>query len=135
MFERSVLPVVQAGLAELVSGSHRLSAAMQVVSAPGHTLGHQMLHVESAGRHAFFTGDCSHHPIQLIEPSIPFGDAEDLQQVIAMRRRLVQLSADLGAPLIAAHLPFPYAVRAAREADAIRLAAAAGAPTPAPRDW
>jgi glyoxylase-like metal-dependent hydrolase (beta-lactamase superfamily II) len=51
------------GLAELISGSHRLDAGLQVGPAPGHTLGHQMLPVESAGAHAVFTGDCFHHSI------------------------------------------------------------------------
>ena len=124
VFERSVQPVVEAGLADLVCGSHPLGVGLQVDPAPGHTFGHQMLHVESAGAHAFFTGDCFHHPIQLVEPSIPFGDAEDLAQAMAMRRRLVELSADLDALLIPAHLPFPYAVKANREADGVHLAAA-----------
>lgn len=124
VFEQSVRPVVEAGLAELVSGSHRLGAGLQVDPAPGHTLGHQMLHVESVGAHAFFTGDCFHHPIQLVEPSIPFGDAEDLAQAMAMRRRLVALSVELGALLIPAHLPYPYAVKANRAADGVHLAAA-----------
>ena len=124
VFERSVQPVVDAGLAELVSGSHRLTAGIVVEPAPGHTLGHQMLHLVSGGQHAFFTGDCFHHPIQLVEPAIPFGDAEDLEQAIAMRRKLVELSADNGALLIAAHLPAPYAVRARREGGDLHLAAA-----------
>lgn len=124
VFERSVQPIVEAGLADLISGSHSLGTGLQVDPAPGHTLGHQMLHVESAGAHAFFTGDCFHHPIQLVEPSIPFGDAENLEQAMAMRRRLVGLSADLDALLIPAHLPFPYAVKANREADGVHLAAA-----------
>lgn len=124
VFERSVLPVVEAGLADLVSGSHRLAPGLVVTPAPGHTLGHQMLHLTSADRHAFFTGDCFHHPIQLVEPSIPFGDAEDLAQTIAIRLVLVELSADLDALLIAAHLPAPYAVQARRDGGELRLFAA-----------
>ena len=124
VFERSVRPVVEAGLAQLVSGASRLGPGLEVLPAPGHTLGHQMLHVHSAGSQAYFTGDCFHHPIQLVEPTIPFGDAENLTQAIAMRRRLVDLSADGDAVLIAAHLPFPYAVKAIRDADGIRIVAA-----------
>lgn len=124
VFERSVQPVVEAGLVDLVSGSHRLGAGVSVEPAPGHTLGHQMLHLTSQGRHALFTGDCFHHPIQLVEPSIPFGDSEDMDLTIATRRKLVRLAADLDALLIAAHLPAPHAVRAWHDAGAIRLAAA-----------
>jgi glyoxylase-like metal-dependent hydrolase (beta-lactamase superfamily II) len=78
VFERSVEPVVEAGLADLVSGTHQLTPSLAVEPAPGHTIGHQMLRLTSAGRHALFTGDSFHHPIQLVEPSIPFGDADDL---------------------------------------------------------
>jgi glyoxylase-like metal-dependent hydrolase (beta-lactamase superfamily II) len=123
VFERSVEPVVEAGLADLVTGRQPLTPGLVVEPAPGHTAGHQMLHLTSANRHALFTGDCFHHPIQLVEPSIPFGDADDLQQTIATRVRLVKLAVELDAILIPAHLPAPYAVRAWQEIDRTRFAA------------
>jgi glyoxylase-like metal-dependent hydrolase (beta-lactamase superfamily II) len=124
VFERSVQPVVEAGLADLIAGSHRLSPGMVVEPAPGHTLGHQLLHLASGESHALFTGDCFHHPIQLVEPSIPFGDAEDLPQAIATRIALAERAADLGALLIPAHLDAPHAVRVRREDGTLRFAAA-----------
>lgn len=124
VYERSVLPVVEAGLADLVSGRHRLSPGLVAEPAPGHTIGHQMLHLTSADRQAWFTGDSFHHPIQLVDPDIPFGDAEDQAQVAALRVWLGELAADSGALLIPAHLPAPHAVRAWREDGAIRFAAA-----------
>jgi glyoxylase-like metal-dependent hydrolase (beta-lactamase superfamily II) len=127
VFERSVQPVVEAGLADLVSGSHRLTPGLVAEPAPGHTPGHQMLHLVSSAQHALFTGDCFHHPLQLVEPSIPFGDSADMDQTIATRVRLVNLAADLGALLLAAHLPAPCAVRAWRDGNEMRFAAA-GAP-------
>jgi glyoxylase-like metal-dependent hydrolase (beta-lactamase superfamily II) len=124
VFERSVQPVVEAGLADLVDGGARLSEGLAVELAAGHTAGHQMLHLASAGRRALFTGDCFHHPIQLVDPAIPFGDAEDQEQVAAMRRKLAAIAADEDCLLIPAHLPAPHAVRAWREDGAIRFAAA-----------
>ena len=117
-------PVVEAGLVDFVTGSHRLTPGLTVEPAFGHTVGHQMLHLSSASRHALFTGDCFHHPIQLVEPSIPFGDADDLQQTIATRLRLVEMAVELDAVLIPAHLPAPHAVRAWRDGDHTRFAAA-----------
>ncbi len=128
VFERSVLPVVEAGLVDLVSGGHRLTPGLVVEPAPGHTVGHQVLHLTSAGQHALFTGDCFHHPIQLAEPSIAFGRSDDMEQTIATRRRLVELAADLGAPLIAAHVPFPHAVRVWRDGQNLRFGAAVESP-------
>lgn len=115
VFARSVLPVVEAGLADLVHGDCVLFDGLGVEAAPGHTVGHQLLHLVSAGRHALFTGDAFHHPLQLVEPAIPFGDAEDQQQVEALRRALVERSADLDALLIAAHLPAPHGLKVRRE--------------------
>lgn len=126
VFERSVRPVIEAGLADLVTGEHRLTPGVGVEPAPGHTVGHQLLHLVSARRHALFTGDCFHHPIQLIDPAIPFGDSEDMEQTIATRLKLVEMAADLDALLIAAHLPAPYAVRAWRTSGGIRFGAGAG---------
>jgi glyoxylase-like metal-dependent hydrolase (beta-lactamase superfamily II) len=123
VFEHSVQPVVAAGLAQLINGDHQLSHGLRIEAAPGHTLGHQILRLESAGKHAVFTGDCFHHPIQLVEPTLPFGDAEDPAAVEATRKRLVRLSADLGAHLIAAHAQYPYAVRAVRKDDAVTFEA------------
>jgi glyoxylase-like metal-dependent hydrolase (beta-lactamase superfamily II) len=123
VFERSVEPVFQAGLVDLVNGSHRITPAVTVEPAAGHTLGHQMVHLTSAGEHAFFTGDCFHHPIQLAEPTVQFAGGEDVEAVTNMRRRLVDLSASLGACLIAAHVPAPYAVRASRAGRAVHFSA------------
>jgi glyoxylase-like metal-dependent hydrolase (beta-lactamase superfamily II) len=124
VFERSVLPVVEAGLAEFVSGVHRLTPGLVLEPAFGHTLGHQMLHLVSGTQRALFTGDCFHHPIQLTRPSIVFGDSDDLDQAIATRVRLVRIAADLNALIIPAHLPAPYAVRVWRTSDDVHFAAA-----------
>ena len=124
VFERSVLPVVEAGLAEFVSGVHRLTPGLVLEPTFGHTLGHQMLHLVSGTQRALFTGDCFHHPIQLTRPSIVFGDSDDLDQAIATRVRLVRIAADLNALIIPAHLPAPYAVRVWRTSDDVHFAAA-----------
>jgi glyoxylase-like metal-dependent hydrolase (beta-lactamase superfamily II) len=124
VFKRSVQPVVEAGLADLITGSHRLTPGLVAKPDPGHTLGHQMLHLTSTDRHALFTGDCFHHPIRLVEPPIRFGDADNLHQTMATRLRLVELAVELDAMLIPAHLPAPHVVGAWREGDQTRFAAA-----------
>ncbi|MGE3690699.1 MAG: MBL fold metallo-hydrolase [Novosphingobium sp.] len=119
VFERSVDPVVRAGLVDFASGSRRLTPELSVEIAPGHTFGHQLLRLESAGEKAFFTGDCYHHPIQLVQPSMMFGDCDDQQKLVETRRRIVELSVTHNAPLIAAHACAPYAVRAMRGDDRV----------------
>lgn len=109
VFERSIQPIVEAGLADLIVGSHRISPSLDVLEAPGHTLGHAMLRLVSNAHAAYFTGDSFHHPLQLIDPSIQFGDADDLASAIETRRRLSRLSLEQDALLIPAHLPKPHA--------------------------
>lgn len=120
VFERSVEPVMRAGLMDLVTGNHRIVDGVTAEAAIGHTPGHQMVHIFSEGRHAFFTGDCYHHPIQLVDPTIPFGDGY-MPQVIATRKTLVELAWRLNAPLIAAHTQAPYAVRISRDGGALHF--------------
>jgi glyoxylase-like metal-dependent hydrolase (beta-lactamase superfamily II) len=123
VFERSVEPVAKAGLIDFAAGNRVLTSSISVEAAPGHTLGHQMLHLQSAGQHAFFTGDCFHHPIQLAEPTVIFAGSDDQAALISTRRRLVDLSVEFDAPLIAAHAPAPYGVRATRAGRVLHFSA------------
>lgn len=123
VFERSVEPVVRAGLADFADGRRRLSRCVAVEPARGHTLGHQMLHLRTHGRHVYFTGDSFHHPIQLADPSVMFAGGDDLEALMALRRRLVELAADRDAYIIGAHIPAPYVVRASRAGRVVHFAA------------
>src|SRR5688572_17008250 len=75
VFERSIRPIVDAGLADLVMDRHRLTPSLGIEPAHGHTLGHAMLHLQSCGEEAIFSGDCFHHPLQLTQPELQFGEA------------------------------------------------------------
>lgn len=108
VFERSVLPVLEAGLAELIEGHHRISPSLEVEPAPGHTLGHTVLHLASAGRDAWFTGDVFHHPIELIHPEIDANTCDDFSQTIVTRRRLIERFIERGALVIPAHFAAPH---------------------------
>jgi glyoxylase-like metal-dependent hydrolase (beta-lactamase superfamily II) len=100
--------VLEAGLAELVGHGHRVSPSLEIESAPGHTLGHTVLHLTSAGREAWFTGDVFHHPIELIHPEIDANTCDDFSQTLVTRRRLVQQLADSGGLVIPAHFAEPH---------------------------
>lgn len=116
VFDRSIAPVVEAGQAEFVSTPHRLTHSLLVEPGRGHTDGHSMLRLASQGAEAMFTGDAFHHPLQMVDHAIMFGDHDDREAVIATRRRLLQESLERNLLLIPAHLPFPHAGRM-RQAD------------------
>jgi glyoxylase-like metal-dependent hydrolase (beta-lactamase superfamily II) len=109
VFERSVLPVLEAGLAELIPDNYRISASLEVEPAHGHTLGHTTLHLSSAGREAWFSGDTFHHPLELLYPELDAHTCEDFAQTLATRKRLIAHFIERGALIIPAHFAAPHA--------------------------
>jgi glyoxylase-like metal-dependent hydrolase (beta-lactamase superfamily II) len=109
VFDRSVAPIMQAGLGYLVSDQYRISANMEIEPAYGHTLGHSMLHLTSDTQEAYFTGDVFHHPLQILYPELHLPGCDDLAMAIETRRRVAGLCAARGALLIPAHFAKPHA--------------------------
>ena len=64
----SVLPVMEAGQAQLVANDFALDDEVWLEPTPGHTPGHVCVHLASQGAHAVITGDCIHSPVQCLEP-------------------------------------------------------------------
>ncbi len=110
-FADSVLPVVDAGQAVFVQGSHELDHGVQIEPAPGHTPGNCVLHARSQGAHAVFSGDILHTPVQLIDLSWSSRFCYDGSQAEGTRRQLVGGLADSNSLLLAAHFPTPVAGR------------------------
>jgi glyoxylase-like metal-dependent hydrolase (beta-lactamase superfamily II) len=123
VYERSILPVVEAGLAELVMDRHEILPGLNIELAHGHTLGHAMLHLASGGAEGYFSGDVFHHPLQLVAPEIQFGDCDDVAAAIATRCRLVALGLEREALIIPAHLPAPHAGRVRRAGESVMFEA------------
>lgn len=109
VFEQSVLPIVEAGLAELVSDRHRISPSVEIEPAYGHTLGHSIMHLVSKTKEAYFTGDVFHHPLQILYPELHLPGCDNLEQAIETRRRIANLCAERNALVIPAHFAKPHA--------------------------
>jgi len=121
VFERSVLPVLEAGLADVIGENHRVSPSLRTELAPGHTLGHCALHLESAGALACFSGDAFHHPIELFAPELDDGGSEDHALCVATRRRLIDHFVRTGALIVPAHFAAPHMGYLRGEAQARRF--------------
>lgn len=67
-YTESVLPVLAAGQAELVSAGHKLGDEVTLIPTPGHTPGHVSVLVQSAGVEAVITGDALHSAAQCTHP-------------------------------------------------------------------
>lgn len=111
VFENSVLPVLEAGLAEIVDDTHQMTQSLSIQPAYGHTAGHSSLHLRSEGEDAWFTGDAFHHPIELAHPEIDCNTCEDFDATLATRRRLIAACLATDALLVPAHFAAPYVGR------------------------
>jgi glyoxylase-like metal-dependent hydrolase (beta-lactamase superfamily II) len=68
IYAECVLPVIEAGQADLVGEGHRIAECISLIDAPGHTIGHMAGVLESAGEGAVLCGDAIHHPLEVLYP-------------------------------------------------------------------
>lgn len=108
VFEDSVQPILEAGLADLIEDGHRIAPGIWIESARGHTYGHSVLRIEDEAGRFIFTGDSFHHPFQVSDCSLHMGGCDDLDEAIATRERLRALLADRGALMVPAHFEAPH---------------------------
>jgi glyoxylase-like metal-dependent hydrolase (beta-lactamase superfamily II) len=119
VFDECVQPVVDAGQARIVPLPHAISPGLTLELAPGHTLGHSLLRLDSGGARAYFTGDVFHHPAQLTRPELHLPGCDDLQTAIATRRALVSRIHGERALLFPAHFAPPHYGALDQDADEI----------------
>ena len=125
-FRECVLPVIEAGRADLVSGTHRLNDEIEIVPAPGHSPGHVVFRLESGGQHAAFIGDVFHHLLQVYYPHWNFPKNSDVEQARASRRVVLEHCAANGALVFPG--PCRRAVRRPHRGGRDRLRAAVHRP-------
>lgn len=103
----SVLPVVDAGQAEMVDSDaviHRaLGDGIWMEDASGHSPGCCVVNAQRDGDLAVFTGDVIHHPMQLVRPDLPFFADHDPAMAMRTRQRLLHRYANTDAVLFPAH--------------------------------
>jgi glyoxylase-like metal-dependent hydrolase (beta-lactamase superfamily II) len=110
-FEDSVVPIVEAGKAEMIVGTHTIDDGLNVEPAPGHTPGHVALALASRGARAILTGDIVHNPVQYALPDWNSTFCLDAIRARQTRRALIERCADTGTLVLPAHFPAPTAGR------------------------
>ena len=112
----SVLPIAEAGLADLVDGAHRIGDHVTLEPTPGHTPGHTSVGIHSAAGGAetggaVITGDMIHMPVQVIEtgwsPQVDHAPALAIQT----RRAFIERHAEAGTQVLGTHFAPPTACR------------------------
>jgi glyoxylase-like metal-dependent hydrolase (beta-lactamase superfamily II) len=117
-FVDSVLPVLEAGLALQVEGTHEIDDRLHIEPAPGHTPGHMALQLRQAGAGGVFCGDAIHHPLQVCAPDWNSSFCEDPAQARATRWRLLSGCAEHGHWLFPTHFGAPHVAAVRADGDA-----------------
>lgn len=117
----NVLPVVEAGQAEIVDSNYVLDDNIWLEPTPGHTMGHVAVGMGSKGFEAVMSGDLIHCPIQCAHPE--WNAVSDADPLLAAETRLNFLadSSDRNRLVMTAHFPEPSIGRILRTDDAFRF--------------
>jgi glyoxylase-like metal-dependent hydrolase (beta-lactamase superfamily II) len=109
IWERLLQPLLDAGVVEVLDGDHVLSDLIELRHAPGHTPGHQVVRVRSAGARLLVAADTFNHPIQLARPDLPSGTDTHPGVAAATRRStLAFLLSNPGTTVAPTHFDAPF---------------------------
>ena len=108
-FRECVLPVVDAGRADLVTGPHKLNEFIDIAPAGGHSPGHFVFKLNIGGNLAMITGDVFHHLLQIYYPDWNFPKNSDAAEARVSRRRVFEECAASGAMMFPGHVGAPFA--------------------------
>ncbi len=91
------------------------------MAAPGHTVGHHIFMVNSAGKSFAFLGDLSHHSVLLLEkPRMEFSYDTDPKQAASSRVRLLDMLAANKIPVMSYHFAWPGYGHVAKVGDGFK---------------
>ena len=103
----SVLPVVEAGQAEIVADDYEFDDEIRFAPTPGHTPGHVAIELESQGARAVLSGDVCHTPLQCREPGWSAIGCSDRALSAATRRAFLDQHCETDTLVMTAHFPAP----------------------------
>ena len=120
----SVLPIVAANRADIVTSAHAFNDLVTLIPTPGHSIDHYSVRVGKPGADAVITGDMIHSPIQARYPELGMMADYNSKQAGTSRRELFGRFCDTSTLMCTAHFPSPSTGRVVRWRDAFDLAAA-----------
>lgn len=123
--QAAVVPIVDEGMADLVSANHRIDEEVELVPMPGHTPGHVSVRISSQGAEAMIGGDVLHHPLQCAYPEWQSQYEVDPELSRRTRRAFLERYAGSGTLIVPAHFPTPAAGYIIRHGDAFRFSSTA----------
>ncbi len=117
-FADSVLPVVEAKRAEVVTDDFALGDHARILPTPGHTPGHVAFTFGRGGKDdVVFAGDLMHTPLQLRHPELSPRFDVDPKQAATTRRSFLERYCDSDTLCCTAHFPSPSSGKIRRKAN------------------
>jgi glyoxylase-like metal-dependent hydrolase (beta-lactamase superfamily II) len=110
VFEESVLPVLEAGRADLVADDAVIGDHVRLLPTPGHTPHHVAVLLGKGRDEAAFAGDLLHSPLQWRLPGVASAmDRDGAAAAAVSRRAFLERFAETGTVCCFAHTPSPSA--------------------------
>ncbi|HVX78192.1 MAG TPA: MBL fold metallo-hydrolase [Bradyrhizobium sp.] len=116
-FADSVLPVVDAGKAEIVHNDYGIGDHVRLLPTPGHTPGHVAFTLGRGRDEAVISGDLMHTPLQTRYPELSARFDADPKQAAMSRRLFLERYCDAATLCCTAHFPSPSAGRIRRRGN------------------
>ena len=114
--------VARARSPRILQGRPGFPPGVQALAAPGHTVGHTIFMVSSAGKSFAFLGDLTHHPILLLEkPRMQFSYDTDPKQAAETRVKLLDTIAANKIPVMSYHFAWPGYGHIAKTSEGVPL--------------
>lgn len=117
----SVMPIVDAGLADFVAMDHRINGEVSLVPQPGHTPGLVGVALRSGREQALLASDLLHSPLQCRYPEWSTRFCVDADQSRRTRVDFLERHAGTGTMVIPTHFPSPSAGTIERDGKAYRF--------------
>ena len=122
-FADSVLPIVEAKRADMVTSDFALNDLVKLMPTPGHTPDHMAVRIGRPGNDAIATGDLIHSPLQARYPEQGMRADYDQKQGGATRRAFLESCCDTSTQLCFAHFPTPSTGRVKRWGNGFKVEA------------
>jgi glyoxylase-like metal-dependent hydrolase (beta-lactamase superfamily II) len=116
----SVLPIVEAKKADLISSEFALDDHVRLLPTPGHTPDHFAVCLGRGGEAAVLTGDLIHSPLQARYPELAMRVDYDPEQAKLTRRQFLERYCDTSTLCCTMHFPSPSVGRIKRWGDGFR---------------
>ena len=105
--ERSVIPLQEIGVLDLMDGETELAPGVTAIPTPGHTPGHMALLLSSGKERALFVGDILINPMHATDTDLPFALDTDQVEAMKVRHQVLDRAENEGITVIGSHLSPP----------------------------